>query len=123
MPDDPRLPSTGFKAVPLRNGLPGCTVQVPVGTYLLLGWLNGDESKPYCCLWEGGEAPTQIVIKATTVYLGDSAGTDALVKKGEFNAHTHLPGGLTAPSGGGAVTGATGEPSSPATGTTKVQAA
>src|SRR5262249_41673019 len=65
IPDDPRLSSAGIQAVPLRHGLPGCIVQVPPGAYVLLGWLNGDQSKPYCSLWEGGESPQQIQIAGT----------------------------------------------------------
>jgi hypothetical protein len=60
VPDDSRLSQNGAQNVPLRHGLPGCKVQVPSGTYVLLGWLNGDPSKPYCGLWEGGESPQSI---------------------------------------------------------------
>lgn len=43
------------------------------------------------------------------VLIGDGSGHfDRLVKKGEFDGHTHPPGTLTAPSGGGPVTGVSG---------------
>jgi hypothetical protein len=60
VPEDERLPPQGFKAVPLRSGIPGLTVQVPAGSTLLLGWLGGDPSQPYCMLWQGGEAITSL---------------------------------------------------------------
>lgn len=60
IPDDPRLSGSGAQSVPLRHGLPGCKVQVPSGTYVLLGWMNGDPQKPFCALWEGGETVQSI---------------------------------------------------------------
>lgn len=64
-PDDPRLPQAGVTA-PLRHGLPGCKVQVPSGVYVRLGWDGGDQSKPYCALWDGGESPQSIQIAGNT---------------------------------------------------------
>jgi phage baseplate assembly protein V len=43
------------------------------------------------------------------VFIRSDGGTaERLVKKSEFDGHTHLPGSLTAPSGGGTVTGVSG---------------
>lgn len=43
------------------------------------------------------------------VYIDDGAGgTDALVKKSEFDGHSHGPGSYNAPGGGGPVTGTSG---------------
>ena len=43
------------------------------------------------------------------VYIRSEGGTvDRLVKKGEFDGHTHPPGTFVAPGGGGAITGVSG---------------
>lgn len=77
-PTDSRLP--GMTKVPLRHGIPGLTVQVAPGATLRLGWDNGDPSKPYACLWNGGETVISEVISATLLKLGASAAADAVVK-------------------------------------------
>lgn len=87
-PDDKRI--SPEKNVPVRVGIPGSYAVVSPGAVVLLGWTGGDPKLPYCVpSWETGATVTKLVIKATTVYLGDEAGTDALVKKSEFNGHTH----------------------------------
>lgn len=75
VPDDARLPAAGFKAVPIRHGLPGVQVQVAPGAFVLLGFMGGDPSKPFCGLWEGGETFTAISI-------GSSA--DNVMTKADF---------------------------------------
>lgn len=56
------------------------------------------------------------------VYIDDGSGnTDRLVKKSEFDGHTHGPGGYLAPSGGGSVTGISGGASA-VTGTETLEA-
>ena len=67
LPDDKRLPS--MARVPMRHGVPGLTVTVPDGSSVLIGWENGDPSKPYCCLWEGAEATIQLTLNAGKIYL------------------------------------------------------
>lgn len=114
-PDDKRLP--GLQNVRLRHGVPGLEVTVIPGCYVLLGWDNGDPSAPFASLWDGGESVTKLVLKATTVYLGDEAGADSFVKKTEFNAHIHQTSGVQA--GAGNIN--SGAPTVPATGTTKVK--
>lgn len=69
LPDDPRIPSMG--GVPIRHGLPGVTIKVPPGSTVLVGWENGDPSRPYCALWQGGEGNvTRITIVANVIELG-----------------------------------------------------
>lgn len=63
-PDDARLPA--MSKVPLRHGLPGVSVSVQPGTSILVGWENGDPSRPYACLWEGGEGVIEIKIAGST---------------------------------------------------------
>jgi hypothetical protein len=70
-PDDPRIPSMG--GVPIRHGLPGVTIRIPRDSTLLVGWENGDPSRPFCALWQGGETnATRITIIAQTIELGGS---------------------------------------------------
>lgn len=67
LPDDERVRGTGLSRVPIRHGLPGVTVRVPVGARVLLAFEGGDPRRPIATLWEevsiesisfdGGEAP------------------------------------------------------------------
>lgn len=80
VPDDPRVP--GMSAIPLKHGLPGATVQVDVGAYLLVGWEGGNPARPYACIWEAGAGVPKITIKATLIQLGGDplvAATDGVV--------------------------------------------
>jgi len=63
-PSDSRL--GGMNSVPLRHGLPGCTVQVPSGLTLRVGWDNGDPQKPFAALWNGGESVTRLQLAGNT---------------------------------------------------------
>ncbi len=49
VPDDTKLP--GLQAIPVRLGMPGCAVQVAAGARVLLGFENGDPSRPFAALW------------------------------------------------------------------------
>jgi hypothetical protein len=121
-PEDRRI--SPEKNVPLRVGIPGSYAVVQAGAVVWLGWDAGNPSKPHCVpTWESATV-TKLVLKATSIYLGDESGTDALVKKSEFNNHTHPAAGAIAPAGtaGGACSGTIAAPTSPATGTTNVQA-
>ena len=64
-PGDPRLP--GLSAVPLRNGVAGTVCKVSPGTFVRLGWDRGDPSRPFACLWQGGETVTEIQIAGSLV--------------------------------------------------------
>lgn len=55
LPDDPDMAGRGLSGVPIRHGLPGCTVQVRTGARVLLAFENGDPTKPYVALWAEGD--------------------------------------------------------------------
>lgn len=59
-PADKRLP--GLQRVPLRLGLPNCTVQFSPGAIVRLGWDRGDPRYPYAALFNGGESVTKLVV-------------------------------------------------------------
>ena len=63
VPEDARVPSC--QGVPIRLGLPGVTVAVPAGGRVLLGYENGDPSRPVATLWESGTV-TRITINNGT---------------------------------------------------------
>jgi hypothetical protein len=75
----------------------------------------------------GGNAGAQAPAPGRIVVVGDvyvhdgSGGAEPLVKKSEYDGHTHDPGTFTAPSGGGPVTGLSGGADSVA-GTTNLKA-
>lgn len=64
IPDDPRVPS--ISGVPMRHGLPGASVTVPVGTRVLLGFDAGDPARPFAALWEANGIATQIAINGSS---------------------------------------------------------
>lgn len=51
---DQRL--AGMSNVAIRSGIPGHTFQVTPGCNILVGWEDGNPSKPYAALWGGGES-------------------------------------------------------------------
>lgn len=106
LPDDDRLRSSGLQAVPIRHGLPGVTVEVPVGERVLLAFDAGDPAKPYAALWHAGQA-TKIIFSGDTTI--EAAGTKALALAQETKAaldalqnahdtHMHPTAGTGAPS-------------------------
>lgn len=54
LPDDERIRGTGLQKVRLKHGLPGVAVKVEAGARVLIGFENGDASKPYAALWDPG---------------------------------------------------------------------
>ena len=104
VPDDTRLPGVG--SVPLKLGLPGCTVQVSAGAYLLLGWEGGDPSKPYAVpCWEDGASVVNLTTTASTLYKIDGG---AITLESDAAKNINITAGALATIflNGNAVTGA-----------------
>lgn len=85
----------GLQRVPLRLGLPGVTAQFAPGAKVLLGWQEGDPSKPYACLFGGGE---------TLLALTVGSGADNVATKADITALIASIAGLTYLPGPGAAT-------------------
>ena len=64
IPDDTRLPHCS--GIALRLGLPGVTVTVEPGCYVMLGWDGGNPARPYATLWDLGGTMIKLNIEATT---------------------------------------------------------
>jgi hypothetical protein len=71
--------------IPLRTMLPGVTVRVRQGARVLLGFENGDPSRPVATLFDGGalenltiHAQTSITLQTPDLDLGDEGGTGVL---------------------------------------------
>jgi hypothetical protein len=63
--------------VPLMNGSPGMVVtRLAAGQSILVGWSEGDPSRPYCALWSGGEHVAAMTLNADTLTLGGDAGAE-----------------------------------------------
>ncbi len=76
--DDESMPHE--VGVPIRLGIPGTEVKVKPGSRVLIGYEQGNPSKPYASLWEGTEldeititATTKISVKAPLVVLNEGA--------------------------------------------------
>jgi hypothetical protein len=70
VPDDDRIPP--MARVFLKLGGPGAEVEFDEvdGLRVLVGWENGDPSRPFCCLFEGAEKVTvRYTLKAETIQL------------------------------------------------------
>lgn len=117
-PEDKRIEP--HQAVPIRVGIPGATAVVQPGAIVLIGWEAGDPARVYAVpAWEVGATVTKLVVKANEVYLGDESGAEKLVRKSDFDNHTHAFGSIACSSG--TISGTTaGAPA--ATGTSKVKA-
>lgn len=68
IPDDRRLPT--MSGINVRAGTPGLSAISQVDGYALLGWIEGDPSRPYVHSWEDG-IPAKIVQRGEEIYLGD----------------------------------------------------
>lgn len=64
-PDDPRVRGNGITRVPLRHGLPGCTVRVTPGQRVVLFFENADPQKPAAGLWPDGSSVQSVELKAS----------------------------------------------------------
>ncbi len=75
LPDDEAIRGPGgLQGVPLRVGLPGFTVQVPVGARVLLSFDEGNPSKPVASLFD----PNSV----TSIAFAD--GTQAIARQGDL---------------------------------------
>ncbi len=95
-PDDSRLP--GMAKVPIRLGIPNATAQVQAGSRGLVGFENGDPSKPFWGPWDTstltlldiGGTGSQLValsnlVKNEITALRNTVNAYATA----FNTHTH----------------------------------
>ncbi len=88
-PDDVRLRATGLQSVPIRHGLPGCEVDVPVGELVLLAFDAGDPRKPYAALWHEGQITAVRIGGKRAVAMADltKARIDALQQAVDTHIH------------------------------------
>lgn len=87
-PDSTLLPRA-MTGIPIRLGLPGCTVKVDAGARVNVGFEAGDPDKPYAALW-GPDGLNEVTIKANSVRLAD--GDIPLARVGDLVA-VKIPGG------------------------------
>ena len=66
IPDDDRLPQDSMRGIELRLGLPGVTVKVQSGCYVMVGFDSGKPNLPYATLWDLGSTTLEINIQAST---------------------------------------------------------
>ncbi len=66
LPDDERIRGDGIGQVPLRHGLPGCTVKVKPGSRVCLFFEDNDAKKPAAGLWPTGEGVLGIELVTET---------------------------------------------------------
>lgn len=91
-PDDARLPT--MTNIPLRVGIPGLELDIPVGHYVLVGWERLD--LPYATLWEPGTqgvVPRRTTLHSVLVELGGRANpvTGGFVHGEGKDPYTGLP--------------------------------
>ena len=119
-PDNPSIP--GMSGIPIWLPFPGMAVTLNAGQKprCLVGFAEGDPTKPYVSLWAqpGAQALT---IAATTVNLGSTSPADAVALASQvlsrlqaivtaFNSHTHTSAAAGSPTSPPVV--AMGSPSS-----------
>lgn len=91
-PEDPLLPL--MSNIPLRHGVPGLTVGVAAGAYVMIGWENGRPDLPFAFNWanpseagagdargdsgKGGGAVFDLAIVADLLEIGKRGETQAL---------------------------------------------
>lgn len=70
--------------VPIRYGVPGVTAQVAPGARVLLGYAEGNPSKPIATLWEKATV-TQLVVPASSLLLGGAGASHPLIFGDDFS--------------------------------------
>lgn len=82
-PDNKKL-LPGMGSIRLKLGMPGATVDVEPGTgsRLLIGFEEGDPSKPYAMLWEQGEHVNHATLTADKITL-NASGAQPVHRKGD----------------------------------------
>lgn len=63
----------GLQQVPIRHGIPGVEVDVVAGGRVLVGFRNGDPSRPFAALWDA----------ATVSEIRLAGGSSAVVRSGD----------------------------------------
>lgn len=100
LPDDPRLAAGGLQSVPIRHGMPGVQVRVPVGGRVLLGFDAGDSRQPYCALWHAGQVTEVQIGGASAVALAELVSQRLAAMQIAIDTHLHTsaaPGSPTTP--------------------------
>jgi hypothetical protein len=90
VPEDPIVKGTGLSKVKLRHGLPGCEVKVPPGERVLLGFDNGDPTKPYASLWDSGNVLEVSIGGPLKVALADLVKAELDRFQAMYDSHTHI---------------------------------
>jgi len=83
-PEDPRLPD--MMKIPLRHGVPGLRVQVEIGSYLLIGWDDGQPNKPFAALWNRDTHAVRVSLVADQLNLGSRTATEAFIHGTSYRA-------------------------------------
>lgn len=107
VPDDDKMKGRGLDKVRIRLGLPGFRVEVPEGSYCMLGFDGGDPEEPYAGLWDSESAVTKVTFEGAEsnisrigdqvdIYMPDvlpvTGTVDGLAFVGTFNFALAAPG-------------------------------
>lgn len=65
--------------IPLRTGIPGVSAQVSAGSHVLVGWADGDPTKPFAAIWDTDPKAVRVIVTSDRVDLGGSDAGEALV--------------------------------------------
>jgi hypothetical protein len=99
IPDDSRIPD--MSAIPIKLGLPGVSIQITPGAYVLIGWEGGDSQRPYVMVWETGANVVSLTLRAAKIELGGPGlvpATDGVVRAAtpcQFTGAPHFVSGGT----------------------------
>ena len=74
--DNGDLFGPGVSGASLRLGLPGASCTIAAGASVLVGWEEGDPSRPYAAQWPGDETVSALNLFASLVTLGGSSGAE-----------------------------------------------
>lgn len=102
LPDDPKMRGSGISRVPLRHGLPGCTVRVRPGSTVALFFEDCDAKKPAAGLWPNGSSVLEITVsadalltlKAPAIQVQGNLSVSGAVSAGSIAASSVSAGGV-----------------------------
>lgn len=102
VPDPDTKELSGLTNVPIKHGVPGLTVRVLPGAFIMVGFENHDPRRPFVSEWEPGANVQALTFETAATALGAASASQPMILGNAFNtiwaAHFHVtPFGPSSP--------------------------
>ena len=102
VPDPDTKELSGLTSVPIKHGVPGLTVKILPGAFVMVGFENHDPRRPFVSEWEAGANVQVVTLETLSTLLGSAQASQPMILGTSFNtiwsSHIHpTPFGPTSP--------------------------